>query len=316
MEQVLEKIWSYGSLSDRERADVEKFVSVNEEYAPLLEDSKRLHALFEQAGVFASDSSDTIALAYLVAHDQLASGVAPGILEKAYERLYNKIETMPHALDRYTKVRERMEEVAESSDPISQFELLSGFSVDLDYSESEDRRRPRENRFVKDRPSVKRRSMRSLVPFRARASLVLIGCMLVFYISYSTNRIARNAFTSSDVLLIDVIVEKRGVDDYAKPVSPDVVFTFAQRALYESQKVWFGIYYSFDQQKLKEAEELLLRVRNNPSSSSFLLEESTYLLAKVYLAQKSYSEAAILLDELITMRSRRLEEALQLRSLL
>ena len=316
MEQVIEKIWSYGTLSSEERIALDAFVSVNATYAPLLEDSKRLHNLLREASVFTGDSFDDVALAYLVAHDQATSGILPSALEGVYRQLHKKIEAMPQAKKRYLKVRARMEEIAMHSDPVSQFEQLTGYSMGGD---KEEQVVPEVNSVwagAKDRPGVARKHLARTVRWGIRSAMALAACMVFIFIGYYTNRIARSAYTSTDVLLVEEVLEERGLGDYSPPVSPDVVFTFAQRAIHESQKIWFGMYYTYDQDKLEIAEQLLGKVRQDSLASSFLREESTYLLAKVYMAQKEYTEAAQLLDELISLRSRRLEEALKLRSLL
>lgn len=316
MEKLIEKIWSFGLLTEQERQELEAQVADNAEYRSLLDDSKAVHALLREAGVFARDTDDEIALAYLVAHNQVTSGEAPDILEKAYKQLQHKIEAMPKAKERYMQVRVRMEEIAMMSDPIAQFEQLTGYSTEQDFDEVNGPRDFKKQHYAGDRSSVKSQGVQRVIRSRTWSRLVLAGCVVLFSLGYYFNRIDRNAFTPADVLLVHEIVEERGLDEFQKPVSPDVVFMFAQRAVYESQHVWLGMFYTYDQERLVGAEELLDRVRQDSLSSSFLLEESTYLLAKVHLAQKDFSRAALLLDELIILRGRRLEEAKELKALL
>ena len=314
MEQVIEKIWSYGILPDEEKNELEAFVSINTEYAPILKESKEIHVLLEQVGVFAGDTSDEIAIAYLVANN-LAVGSPPRVLKRAYDQLQDKIEAMPQAQQSYSRMKGRMERMTITSDPVSQFEQLTGYSVDQDFEHSKAERVSANREYAEDRQRVVRLNRWRLVRYGIRFNLVLAVFLLVFYVGYYENRIARNAYSSADMLLVDEIIEERGVDEYAQPLSPDVLFTFAQQALFESQQVWFGLYYSYDEGKLAEAENLLLTVRQDSSSSPFLKEESMYLLAKIAMASGDYEKASTLLDELIALRSRRLEEAQQLRSL-
>lgn len=302
-------------LTDQEKRELEAQVANNAEYRALLEDSKAVHVLLNDAGVFARGSEDEIALAYLVAHNQVTSGRAPDILEKAYKQLQHKIEAMPKAKERYMQVRVRMEEIATTSDPIAQFEQLTGYNTEKDFAEVKEVHGLKGRQYAGDRSSIKREGER-VFRIRTWSRLVLACSVVLLSLGYYFNRIDRNAYTTADVLLVHEIVEERGLDEFQKPVSPDVVFTFAQRAVYESQNVWFGVYYTYDQQRLGKAQELLDRVRQDSLSSPFLLEESTYLLAKVHLAQKDFNQAALLLDELITLRGRRLEEAKELKALL
>lgn len=315
MEQVIEKIWSYGILSDEEKSELEAYVSTNTEYASVLKEAKEMHVLLEQAGLFASDSSDEIALAYLVANNQVIPGSPPSVLQRAYEQLQNKIKTMPQAQESYSRMRGRMEQIAMSNDPVSQFEQLTGYSIDRDFEDRKADRVYSKRKFAKDRRSI---AGNNQVRFKRRAirfNLVLAGCLVVLFVGYFENRIARNAYSSANMLLVDEIIEERGLDEYAQPVSPDVLFTFAQRTLFEAQHRWLGIYYTYDEVKLAEAEELLNSVRQDSSSSPFLQEESIYLLAKIAMASKDYSKTTALLDELVALRGRRLEEAQRLRSL-
>ena len=320
--ELVEKMWNYGALSDSERNEVEEQVRAHPEYASILSDSKALHVLFKEAGVFASDTNDEVAMAYLVGHSQVMSTGAPAVLENAFQQLKVKIETMPHALERYSEVKGRMEQIAKHNDPVVQFEKLTGYDIDADFlnmevTPSESRREPDvklgASRAV-DRLPVGRSLLLRSTGLKTR--VIALSVILVMSIGYFSNRVSRNAYTSADILLINEIVDERGLGDYESPVSPDVVFTFGQRALYESQHVWFGLYYTFDKEKLAYAEELLVQVLENEVSSPFLKEESRFLLSKAYLAQGKYEEAQRLLDELIDMRGRRVNEALALRSLL
>ena len=87
MEKIIEQIWSYGTLALEEREEIESYVLSNPQYAPVLEDSKSMHAVIMEAGILASDPVDEIAMAYLVAHNQMHSGVAPDMLNNAYKLL-------------------------------------------------------------------------------------------------------------------------------------------------------------------------------------------------------------------------------------
>lgn len=317
MKTLIEKIWSYGILTDQEKVEVESFVAANPEYRPVLKDSKAVHTLLGEAGTLLDDPVENIAMAYLVAHSQITSGIAPGILDRAFKELEHKIEAMPHALERYEKVRDRMEEIALNSSPLAQFEQLSGYSLERDFSKVEDNNGAfTGNRRVKDRPAIaSQKSSKGRFRSGVRAAL-LFAVPLFVMVGVSMKIDWREMPIPVLILLVNEIVEERGLDEFLKPVSPDVVFTFAQRALYESQKVWLGVYYTYDEEKLAYAEELLLRVRQNEVSSPFLKEESTYLLAKANLAKEDFPTARLLLDELINMRGRRLREASELRSLL
>lgn len=317
MKKIIEKIWSYGILTAGEKAEVESFVSEHPDYAPILKDSKALHALLDEAGMFTAEPIEETAMAYLVAHSQMESQIAPGILDKAFKRLKNKIESMPHAKEQYEKVRDRMEEIALESNPLDQFEQLTGYSLEQDFPvrKVEDFKVDAA-RQLKDRPAVANQALLGRGRLKIRRAVLFVMPLVFVVLGFYENRFARNAYTTGDMLLVNEIVGERGLDEFAKPVSPDVVFIFAQRALYESQKVWLGIYYTYDQEQLAYAEELLLRVRENEVTSSFLREEATYFLAKAYMAQGNQSQAILLLDELINLRGRRLNEASSLRSLL
>ena len=266
MKQLVEKIWNYGMLSRQEQEEVESLVLENPEYASVLADSKAVHRLFEEAGVFANDSNEKIAMAYLVAHTQVTSGMAPGMLERAFAELRTKIEAMPHALERYSEVRVRMEEIAMGSDPVSQFEQLTGYDIKQDFAPSlENKRIPQKLRkaffkggYKKDRSIVKRRrAAGGAIGMGVGVSTVLL--FLVMVVGYYENRIARGAYIGDDVLYVKEVMRERGLENNEESNSPEVLFTLAKNAIYSAQKVQLGLYYSYDKQELEQAETLLIQ---------------------------------------------------------
>ena len=314
MKNLVEYIWSYGQLSDHEKSTVEAYVAQHPEYAPALAESKAVYAQLEATTLFLEGSPSDVALAYYVAQQHMLDKPLPGLLEQAYERLKTHIETMPHVKQRYIEIEQRMGAVAAHSDPVAHFEQLTGYDVDKDFAVVEG---PVLSTAAPDRPALQRPKHR-FAGLRHRNSvlfvpvlLLLIGSMLYM------NRIPRTAYTEPQTLLINgYTYVDRGLESFPKPVAPDIVFIFAQQVLHKAQHVWFGVYYTYDEQALDEAETLFIRVIENPHVSLFLEEESRFLLSKVYMAQGEYEKAKIQLDAVIGKESRRSQEAAALRAAL
>ena len=316
MENLEENIWNFGQLNPSEQAKVEAFVDGHPEYKGLLEESKSIYRLLEEAGLFASNPPHDIALAYLVANNLMHDHPLPEPLERSFRQLKDKIETMPHEQQRYDTIRARMEEIATNADPVAQFEQLTGYDLESDFVLPDLSGKASGNK-KEDRPPLARRKGRRYRVNKPRFMVPLVLFMVAITFVWQQNSLKRNAYTDAEVLLVDGYNHGiRGLEMFEEPVSSDVVFMFAQRALHEAQHVWFGLYYTYDDAKLDEAEALLLRVLGDVQGSAYLKEEAMYLLGKVYMAQNKREEARHALNEVIDLRGRRSSEAARLQAML
>lgn len=312
MDTIAELIWDYGQLSPEERANVDSYIEAHPEYKPFLAESKTLYRLIEEAGLFAQGAPHDVALACLIADNLMVEEPLPEILQRSYERLKKKVDTMPHVKERYNEIRLRMEKIASNTDPVSQFENLSGYDLELDFAESqqEDSAPQRTRIRMKDRSSVARTRIVWPSLTGRQWSFVATAVVLVFSVTWFSNRVARNAYTDPEVLLVNGYNQgTRGLDSFSKPVSSDILFLFGQRALYEAQHKWLGLYVSYDEEELVRSEEFFTQVIEDPNVSSFIKEEAMYLLGKVYMAQKNSTSARSILEDIVELRSRRSEEA-------
>ena len=314
MDNIAERIWNFGQLASDQQAEIEAYVKANPEYKELLEESKALYRLLSEAALFANNPTHDIALTYLVANELIRGKPLPELLERWYKQLENKIDTMPHEKQRYIQIRARMEEIASRNDPVAQFEQLTGYNIEADYNEPLPASR-NNSPITGDRSPVSR-SMSSRV-FKHRWVVPLVLMVVVVGFTIQGNERARNAYTDPQVLLVNGYNQvNRGLDSFEEPVSSDIVFMFAQRALHEAQHVWFGVYYSYDWEGLSEAEALFVRVIEDANVSSFIKEEAMYLLGKVYMAQNEKEKARNIFEDVVQLRSRRSNEAARLKGML
>ncbi len=320
MESFIEAIWRYGRLSPQEQKEVDQFVLMHPEYAELLQEARAMHVLFEHSGLLFGDPTDETVLAYYIANEHMLAGNPPDLICRAFEQLKKNVESMPKVQARYARIKRRMEDIASHSDPIRQFELLTGHTLGLVSGEEEStgpsrpapaRRRPPERRWPErthdalPRSTARRGSKSWRLPAAALATLI-VACSLIWHV----NRFERAGYVAPEELLTEGFQQSiRSPKDLPEDASLTMEFFLANRLLEEAQQTWLNLFYWSDDRRLDEAVYLLEGIAAAEEVSFKMKEESLYLLGKMYLAQRKIDLARDKLLEVEAIGRTRSEDA-------
>ena len=303
METIKDQIWNYGQLSTSDRQEVEAYVDAHPEYRDFLDEVKWLYACFAEAGILGSGSVTDEALAYLVASKYVEKHPVPPLLEASYYRLANKVAEDGDAEARYLEIKQRMEYVASFSDPSSEFERLTGHSLDDPAWEEGDAWASRALKFSEDRGAVAPLKFRSR-QVKRMAFPAFAGLGLVLLSIWFGNANERLAYTEPVWLGSDAeLIALRAIDLPLDSIPGDVLILKAQLVLNDAQQHWMNSYYWYNGSLLDRAEEMFMEVINRSGNSERLIAASSYFLGKIHLARgdkqkaRSYLKDAAQLQE-------------------
>ena len=321
MENIDDKIWQYGLLSEDEKKDLEAYIEKHEALEPLLAEVKALYRLLVDARVLTVDSidradsgvtgtdeagNDEVAIAYYIAHESFAAVGAPAFMADGYDRLREQVQHNMKAREQYDAIKLRMEEVASYSDPVNQFEQLTGHRIDE--MPLVDKRGLHFGR--NDRPPIVREpSLRiskwSTVTGALLVVVVLMGIML------NTNRLERMAYMDPEAVLQVTPSTVRGSQDVSLSAIDMQRLEARQYQLREgvlaflnAQQNWLNVYYTFEIDGLNQAEKVISALKQDlheqpQAGDDWIFNETTFVLAKVYLAQERVTDARNVLMEIV-----------------
>ncbi|MFK7847805.1 MAG: hypothetical protein AB8G77_21110, partial [Rhodothermales bacterium] len=131
MDNIEDRILNYGLLPAEEQQVVDQYVLGHPEFASMLDEVKALYALVDRSELQKTDRLQDTALAYYIAQAHLATKEIPTAeMTLAYNKLKHQIEHDEDVRTRYDAIKSRMAEIANQSDPLAQFEKLSGHTID------------------------------------------------------------------------------------------------------------------------------------------------------------------------------------------
>lgn len=286
-------IWRYGQLPEEMQQKIELFVRENPAYSGVLEQVKTLYEIIPQSFVFTAEPVDDDALSYYIANQYLGQAHdLPQVLRIGYDTMKARIDGDPALHARYEALRHRMEHIAGHSDPLEQFEALTGHRLEDPPKTI--------GGYAGDRSSSAPvgASSRRWPSSVARGTWALL-ILLIGAWGYYENRTARLAFTDHALFSINNTNATFRSDEAARiNASLDHQFVYGQFALEESQHHWLGIYYTFDHEQLELAEIYFKNVLNAPDKE--LVDRSNFFLGKIALAKGNVAEARSYLQDAAT----------------
>ena len=300
MKKLEDKIWQFGLLSPEEQVAVELQVQQDADMAIVLEEVKILYQLLKESQLIDDTQSD-LAIAYYIAHKSFASAGAPAKMAVAYEQLEQQVREDEDVHKRYKLIQARLEEIASYSDPVTQFEELTGHNIhDIPVA---DKRKMIFDR--KDRgPIVREPGFRQNKWVSSAALVVAIGFLGILL---GNNRLERLAYLEAETVVLLSPSEFRGSAEVARVFEPEMI---QQQALLKegvleflnAQDSWMNVYYTYDRESLFRAEQVIISLKKTLDQQSdlvdgWLLNETSFVLAKIYLAQHRLEEAKGLLEE-------------------
>jgi TolA-binding protein len=300
MQNVEEQILAYPHLPVEKQREVEEYVEAHPEWASLLRDVRAIESLGRDDGAAASDSFLTT---YVVVQHLHPGEVTPA-LEAAFRRLEEKMEADASLQERAEAARKRLRDAEASVDPVSQFEALTGHSLEG----ADEQSAPADATAATREPARDRESASPIgtfiddllrLPLAVRWAGAAVALLLGTYVVLFA---ASQASQSTLDRLASVNVSSQVVDNYtssatrgAAPsrdtLTADQLYVDALTAVREARTSTFGLFPSYDAEKLDRAEQLLTRVLDRTPSGSFLALEARFYLGKVYLAQEQIEPA-------------------------
>lgn len=286
-------IWSYGQLPQERQQEIELFVREHKEFAEVLEQVKMLYKILPQTNVFTAEPVEDTAISYYIANQFMGQvHDMPGVLRVGYDTMSARINNDPILQERYATLQERIEHIVDHSDPLQQFQELTGHRLEPRPEPvgayAEDRKAHRSSRL---KLSGRRR------PGTIKSGLVLVVLLIGAWVFYG-NRTSRLAYTDEALLSIkNADVNYRSDDPSRGSASPDQQFIYGQIALKEGQRRWLGVYYTFDPKQLEQAK---LHFNNVLASTDLaLIGQSTFFLGKIALANGELVKARSFLTQVV-----------------
>ncbi len=281
MKELVDKILCFCELEPREQSELISQVEEYPELAPLLAESRAFSALLDRLKEFERLGDD--AVAYLVISRYLSTHPAPGALREFLLRTEKALVQDQSLLELRDKFERRLQEIEASSDAVSEFERLSGHSVDTMESRSAARRH-------RDRPPVRRVSpaVRLVSPAVrwAAVALILVGSA-VFLWSRGSELERAAQFDVSRMTIPDRRL-RGGVTSFA---TVDSLYAHGLSVLARSQHTKLGLFPGYDMQRVGEAEQIMQDVLSKVESDSYLFLEATFYLGKIHLIENKLDRA-------------------------
>lgn len=328
MDNIEDRILNYGLLPAEEQQVVDQYVLGHPEFASMLDEVKALYALVDRSELQKTDRLQDMALAYYIAQTHFGATEAPTAeMTLAYNKLKHQIEHDEDVRTRYDAIKSRMAEIVNQSDPLAQFEKLSGHTIENIPLPAKGpvvgRGAVKEGGASTDN-SVKEKAV-DWVPVKRKqgittrrwvtsASFLVLSSIAVFFIALHGNRLERMAYLDPEAFYANAPSGLRGtnpgwasadgVGDEMSGVRAAELNTLSGVRFKEGTDIVFGAqhsilnrFYTYDLDALSKAEVIFDSILQEQGLDAQLASEVKFALAKVYLAQRRTKEARDLLDD-------------------
>lgn len=295
MTNIEQNLLLFDDLSASEQAEAEAYLREHPEAQSLVEEGQVLRGLLasqEIANVDMEDVADYVVSRRFIHNDPRLNRVGDAI--QAHPELAKAVATIESNLARI---------IVGAEDPIAQFERLSGHSLSADTTA----------KVAKDRPAERRAPQMRLV--RRPMRLALAACV-AFVGLYSALWIVGSGIQAEHLRMADL----DGVSElYEGPrfrgetESGDVAqYEAAMLLLHEARTSTVGLFPSYDESKLADAVSAIHAVANPDGEATYVSMEAQYVLARIYVYQERYEDAAQLLGSLVDQAGPRAPDAQRL----
>lgn len=323
MDRIEEQILSYPHLSAEDQREVEAYVESNPEWAPLLNDVRAIESLLPGASVSDADTlSERLVTTYVLVQALHPDDVPPG-LDEALAGLQARIDEDPTLQERAEAVRRRLEQAEAAIDPVTQFEELTGRTLDASADDASARASDRSQVRHRGRAREGGASVRNLLerllhlPRAARwagaVAALLMGTYLTLFVAseLSQSPVDRLAAVevSDEVVSAYSATDTRSIVPRRDTLSVDNLYLEALSVLREARTSTLGLFPTYDEEKLSEAERLLTDVLDRTEEGSFLALEAQFYLGKTYLAQGRIDDARSRFQIVVQREGRQAGEA-------
>lgn len=283
----------YHELSPEEQRDLEQHVREHPEMAPLLEEAQAFAALLQEAHLLHADPPGDEALAYYIATRHVSRHPLPDSLQEAFARIESRLTSDAELRTRYEKLAGRMALLETTSDPVEQFERLTGHRI-----------APAVHPAAETLPETEASSAVIYRLWRRTgqwAAAAVIFCLAL----YGTLALVSQA-SQSDLERLAAFedFEAEGLRMRGGVTEPDYESSedYYRRALpllREARAHTLGLFPHYDQALLNNAAVLLERVVAQDPEDSALRSEANYLLANIRLVQQHGAHAKAALEAVL-----------------
>lgn len=309
-----DKLLVYSELPPEEQRAVEAHVAQHPELLPALEEARAFRELLQEARLLRADPPGDEALAYYLATRHVSPHPVPASLQDAFAGIEVRLTADASLRTRYEALSSRMAALEAASDPVEQFERLTGHRLPRQPQPAPGERAEvlavsETASSATGRPAILRlwgqagRWIAAAVVFL----LALYGTLaLVSHLSQSD--LERLAALEGSAYDEEGLRMRSGVTlpGYA---SSEELYRRALPLLREARKHTVGLFPRYDQRLLSDAAGLLERVVAQDPAASPLRSEAYYLLAKVRLAQADVEGAKTALRAVLDGSGWRVPEA-------
>ncbi len=290
---IEEKIMFYNELSPEEQRDVEQHVREHPELAPLLDEAQAFAALLQEAHLLHADPPGDEALAYYIATRHVSRHPMPASLQEAFARIESRLTDDAPLRARYEELAGQMATLETASDPVEQFERLSGRRIAPVAQPA-----PATLSEAVAPPVMIYRLWGRLGQWAAAA---VVFC-LVFYGALAF--VSQTSRSDLDRLAAFEDFEAEGLRMRGGVTPPDNVsseelYQGALEHLRDARKHTLGLFPHYDQERLNEAADLLRRVVAQDPEESSLRAEANFILAKIHLSQEDVDGARAALQAVL-----------------
>jgi hypothetical protein len=302
---IEEKIANFSQLSAEEQQEVELYVSNHPEMKPILEEAKAWGRLLKEGRLLHTDPTSDEALAYYITTRRSTAHPVPAHLQIIFDRIEERLAQDPAAQARYQELARRIAALEASSDPLEQFERLSGHRISPSTSPPV-ASSPDIQDHQQDRKPV---LLRPSFAFRLAIAAAVIGTLLVGALGLV------HLFSQSELVqlaALDAIAAQGPVRLRSETASPDSLEGHYQQALASlsrARSATLGLFTRYDPERLEEAATLLQDLIAQASPDSPLRAQAYYVLGRIRLAQEDVPGATEALQAVLDGSGWRAAEA-------
>jgi len=285
----------YNELSPEEQRDVEEHVREHPELAPLLDEAQAFAALLQEAHLLHADPPGDEALAYYIATRHVSRHPLPDSLQEAFARIESRLTSDASLRTRYEKLAGRMALLETTSDPVEQFERLTGHRIAPAMHPAAE---PETEATASSAVAVIYRLWRRTGQWAAAAVIFCLALYGTLALVSEVSRSDLERLAAFEDFEAEGLRMRGGVTqpDY---VSSEDLYKRALPLLREARMHTFGLFPHYDQALLNEVAGMLERVVAQDPDDSALRSEANYLLAKIRLAQEDAAGAKATLEAVL-----------------
>ena len=295
---IEEKIMFYNELSPEEQRDVEQHVREHPELAPLLDEAQAFAALLQEAHLLHADPPGDEALAYYIATRHVSRHPLPDSLQEAFARIESRLTSDASLRTHYEKLAGQMARLEAASDPVEQFERLTGHRI-APAAQPAAETLPETEGTAGSAVAVIYRLWWRTGQWAAAAVIFCLALYGALALVSQASRSDLERLAAFEDFEAEGLRMRSGVVTQPDYVSSEGLYERALEKLRSARKHTLGLFPHYDHEQLNEAASLLRQVVAQDPVESPLRSEANFLLVKIHLAQEDVEGAKAALEAVL-----------------